>query len=55
MVGDSLKADVEGRAGAPACARCGCAAPATVPPSAARVPIIRRLDELPAIIWPDPR
>jgi HAD superfamily hydrolase (TIGR01509 family) len=53
MVGDSLRADVEGarRAGLHAVwLRRGGELPAEPPID---VPIIRRLDELPSIIWPD--
>ena len=53
MVGDSLKADVEGALAAGLRAvwlrRAG-DVPAGVPAS---VPVIRRLHELPAIIWPE--
>ena len=52
MVGDSLRADVEGALAAGMRAvwlrRAG-----EVPADRPAVPIIRRLDELPAIIWPD--
>lgn len=54
MVGDSLKADVEGALGAglrAAWLRRSGDVPAGVPAS---VPVIRRLHELPPIIWPAP-
>ena len=54
MVGDSLKADVEGALNAGLRAvwlrRAG-DVPAGAPAS---VPVIRRLHELPSIIWPEP-